>query len=76
MEDDGKYVPSFYVPSAVGAINDIVEDHFPVIDDNLIVEIMAALALPNITCYRLNDSASIMKWLADHRGQVIVAISK
>lgn len=65
-----------YIPSTVGAIQEVIDDHFPVIDDALIGRISEALSLPNKTSYRLNKPEAIMAWLAQHRGERVVTISK
>lgn len=64
-----------YVPNAVGAVNEIIGEDLPVIEDALIAQIRAALELPNQTAYRLADPDVVVQFLEEHRGKQCFIVS-
>lgn len=67
--------PDTFVPAPVQAIADLIGEELPVIDDELISKIMAALDLPNATDYLLANPAEVRTFLEEHRGKRAFTIS-
>lgn len=64
-----------FVPSAVQAINARIGEDLPVIDDDLITDIVGAFDLENITTYELASPQEIRKFLEEHKGKRIFTVS-
>ena len=64
-----------FVPKPIETISEIVGEDFPVIDDEMIAKIEAAMKLPNTTGYSLGSAKDILQFLKDHKGRFACAIS-
>lgn len=58
-----------YIPKSVAAINSLVGEHFPVIDDEFIAKVKETLGLKNSTEYGLKDPDSVISFLEEYRGK-------
>lgn len=64
-----------YIPDVVGAIDEIIGEDLPIIDDDLIAKISAAFELPNTTQYDIADASEVIKFLNQYRGEQVFTIS-
>ncbi len=64
-----------YVPNPVGAINDLIGEELPVLDDALIEAIGKAVDLKNETGYRLGNAEDILAFLRLHKGKKVFTVS-
>lgn len=64
-----------YVPMTISAINDIIGEDLPVLDDELIRRIMGAFDVPNQTGYRLCDPFEVKAFLHEHKGKSVFTVS-
>ena len=80
FEDDESYIPE-----GVGAVNEIIGEDLPVVDDELIEEIRAALCLSNGTArpdgvhggvgYGVSEPGDVCAFLEQHKGERAFTIS-
>ena len=70
--DDGE---DDFIPDAIQGVNDAIGEDFPVIDDDLIAKVAAAMRLENTTQYDVASDNEIIAWLADHKGQKAFTVS-
>lgn len=64
-----------FIPSAVQAVNDLVGEDHPLIDDALIDKICKAMDVENPTGYSVASVDSISDWLGRHKGQRAFTVS-
>ena len=67
--------PDTWVPATVQAVYDIIGEDFPVIDDELIAKIEAALGLDNATGYSICEHSGVIDFLKEHKGKKAFHIS-
>ena len=74
-----------YIPEGVEAVNSIIGESLPIVDDELIEKIRAALCLPNRTArpggvwkgagYNVSGPGGVCAFLEQHRGKRAFTIS-
>ena len=64
-----------FVPPPVQAVADIIGEDFPMIDDELITKIEAALGLDNATGYSVCEHSGVIDFLKEHKGEKAFCIS-
>lgn len=64
-----------FVPDPVGNISELVGEDLPIIDDDFIIKVDAALRVPNFTDYTIAEPDKVVKFLEEHRGKRVFAIS-
>lgn len=66
-----------YIPDAVGKVSEIIGDDFPVIDDNFISDIQAALDLESHAnpYYTTSQDGSVIDFLKRHKGKKVFTVS-
>lgn len=64
-----------FIPDSVGEIADIIGEHWPVVDDELISQIKDALTLENSTQYEVASADEVVEFLERHRGKKAFTIS-
>ncbi len=67
--------PDTFVPDPVDKVSEIVGEDLPVIDEDIIDQITAALRLPNNTRYSIADPGEVRAFLEQHKGKKIFVIS-
>ena len=64
-----------YIPESLDQIQDIIGEDLPVIDDELIGKIEAAMGYENTTSYTIEeDKESVTKFLEQHRGKKVFTV--
>jgi hypothetical protein len=64
-----------YIPDPVSAVNNIIGEDLPVIDDELVSKIVTALGLENKTSYAVTEPIEVKQFLEKHKGKRVFAIS-
>jgi hypothetical protein len=64
-----------YIPKPVEEIHEIVDENFPVIDDELIERISNAMKYENATMYEMAKEKDVIDFLIMHKGEKIFYIS-
>lgn len=64
-----------YVPDPIQAVSDIITDDLPVIDDELIERVRAALSLENKTGYGVSPPDRVVAFLQEHKGKRAFTVS-
>ncbi len=64
-----------YVPNTVAQVSEIIDEHLPTIDDELIEKIRAAFDSTNKTGYELAEVNDVVKFLTEHKGKKAFTIS-
>jgi len=64
-----------YIPQPVEVVSDIIGEDLPIIDDELIGKIRAALRLSNDTGYQVASEPSVVAFLERHRGKQVFTVS-
>jgi len=67
--------PEDFIPDPVGEVNEIIGEDLPVVDDELIKKIEAALKLANNTSYAISTSDQIVEFLRKHKGKRAFTVS-
>lgn len=70
FEDSGKFVPD-----PIQAVNDLVGEDLPVIDDEFLDKLAKALQLENKTQYSLSPWRRVMSFLESNRGKRVFTVS-
>lgn len=64
-----------FVPDPVRAVTEIIDDSYPVIDEDLIGRIEAALTRKNESQYGVSSAEPVVKFLRQHMGKRAICIS-
>lgn len=64
-----------YIPSPVQIINDLIGEDLPVLDEDLLGKILAALEQPNSTQYCIAEPKQVELFLRQHMGKRLFTIS-
>ena len=64
-----------YVPSPIQQVNELIGEDLPVIDDEFIVSISAALASENKSTYRFCNPDDVLAFLEKYKGERCFTVS-
>lgn len=64
-----------YIPTPVGDVVEIIGEELPIIDEEFIVKIDAALKLENITGYKVTEPEPVIAFLRKHIGKQVFTVS-
>ena len=64
-----------YVPKPIQKVNEVIGEHLPEIDDELIKEIAKALGEDNNSVYEFSNSDNVLKFLKKHKGKKAFTVS-
>lgn len=67
--------PDEFVPQAVSAVQEIIGEDLPSIDDDLIAKVREAMRLPNQTSYEMTGENAVLSFLAEHKGKRAFTVS-
>lgn len=67
--------PEEFIPDTVGKISEIIGEHLPIINDELILKIKNAFDLPNKTQYKIANENDVINFLQEHKDERCFTVS-
>jgi hypothetical protein len=64
-----------FIPDTIGAINELIGEELPTLDENLKNKIIEAFAFPNKTSYDINKKERVEKFLEENMGKKLFTVS-